>query len=689
MAIQGQKGAHGQNPFEGGRANGASKTGDSTPPKALAYPGIRLPPGQAGPARWAAEASDALKTLAASSGKRPARCQLCHAPEGVAALKTSAGAVSKRNKALNSRVYCADPRLAVSKPCVRNPCGLCAPRCRHLQGLELYAMNTKMNRWSHGSLLAATCVALLSLTACGGGGGSEAEEPAAALDPDLRRAPTAARSPLNAQTAATARWSAPTSLSLVPSSGSVLPNGKVLLWSADTPMGFGGSGRTYTTLFDPATNSASDRLVQETGHAMFCTGTTLLPDGRLLVNGGSDSAATSIYDLSSNSWTRGGNMNIPRGYQSNTLLQDGSVLTFGGSWSGGTGNKHGEVWSSGSGWRNLSGLRIDSTLTPDGPWGGDSHYWLVPAGNGKVLHPGPGVRMHWLDTSGSGAITYIGDRTDPSVQNGADGPSVAGSFVMYDVGRGLKTGGVHKLGQAARSNAYVIEFDKGVSVRKVADMAFQRVYQNSVVLPDGRVVLIGGQTFEAQFTDRDSVMSAEIWDPTTETFTTLPAAMSVPRNYHSIAMLMPDGRVMAAGGGLCGGCSANHADLQMLSPPYLFNADGSPAQRPVINTAPSTVRYGSVVNVAMSGPVTDFALVRMSSTTHTINNDQRRIPLLSADIGNNIYSLQIPSNPGWLLPGVWMLFAMDAKGVPSVAKLVSISADGLPLIQPVPSHHHL
>ncbi|MFD2453404.1 Kelch repeat-containing protein [Ideonella paludis] len=168
-----------------------------------------------------------------------------------------------------------------------------------------------MNRWSRAPLWAAVYGVLLALTACGGGGGSEVEEPAASVDPDERRAPTAARSPLNAQTAATARWSAPTKLSLVPSSGSVLPNGKVLLWSANNPMSFGGGGSTYTTVYDPVSNTASDRLVQETGHAMFCTGTTLLADGRLLVNGGSDSAATSIYDLNANSWSRGGEMNIP------------------------------------------------------------------------------------------------------------------------------------------------------------------------------------------------------------------------------------------------------------------------------------------------------------------------------------------------------------------------------------------
>ena len=120
-------------------------------------------------------------------------------------------------------------------------------------------------------------------------------------------------------------------------------------------------------------HTVAERTVTETGHNMFCPGTTNLPDGRLLVNGGISSARTSIFDPVSGAWTTAAQMNIPRGYNANTLLADGSVLTLGGSWSGGVGNKHGELWTATDGWRRLNGVPIDSmrcssSLVPSVTW---------------------------------------------------------------------------------------------------------------------------------------------------------------------------------------------------------------------------------------------------------------------------------------------------------------------------------
>ena len=54
--------------------------------------------------------------------------------------------------------------------------------------------------------------------------------------------------------------------------------------------------------------------------------------------------------------------------------------------------------------------------------------------------------------------------------------------------------------------------------------------------------------------------------------------------------------------------------------------------------------------------------------THTVNNDQRRVPLaIQSTSGLNSYTLAIPSNPGIVLPGYYMLFALNAQGVPSIA----------------------
>ncbi|MEJ8850274.1 PA14 domain-containing protein [Variovorax rhizosphaerae] len=474
---------------------------------------------------------------------------------------------------------------------------------------------------------------------------------------------------------AQAQWSGVTNLPIVPASASSMPDGKVLLWAADDRFSFtGGGNRTYSVMFDPAASTSADRVITETGHNMFCSGTTNLADGNLMITGGSGESNTSIYNPGTGVWSAGAKLNIPRAYNANTLLSDGSVLTLGGSWDGGIGNKHGEVWTAAGGWRTLPGLKIDSMLSPDSgiPWVGDSHLWLIPAGNGKVFHAGPGQRMHWIDTRGDGSVEAIGPRAD-------DQFSILGNTVMYDTGKVLKVGGaIHNAGAPANNLSYVIDLNAGVSVRKINPMAYARAFQNSVVLPNGQVVVLGGQTVANAFSDSNSVLVPELFDPVTEAFTPLPA-MSVPRNYHSVALLLPDARVLSSGGGLCGvGCAANHGDVQILSPHYLFNADGTPATRPTLLSAPTKASYGTTMDVGADSMITAFSLVRMASTTHTVNNDQRRLSLKFSAVGGNNYKVEVPSNPGWAVPGVYMLFGMNADGTPSEAKMVTIGDTGAP-----------
>ena len=67
-----------------------------------------------------------------------------------------------------------------------------------------------------------------------------------------------------------------------------------------------------------------------------------------------------------------------------------------------------------------------------------------------------------------------------------------------------------------------------------------------------------------------------------------------------------------------------------------------------------------------------FALVRMSAVTHSVNNDQRRIPLRIVGTGTGTASLAIPASTGVVLPGNYMLFAMGSTGTPSLAKVINI-----------------
>ena len=470
----------------------------------------------------------------------------------------------------------------------------------------------------------------------------------------------------------TGKWTGLVSLPLVPSSGAVLKNGKVLLWSADGEFSFGSAGRVQTTLFDPA-NLSNVKQTASVGHNMFCTGTTMLADGRLLVNGGSNAPVTSIYDPESRSFTRMQDMVIPRGYNGNTILADGSVLTIGGSWSNATGRKDGEIWTPSGGWRRAPGIIAEGMTSPNdsSTTGVDSHFVVIPGGNGRVLYAAPHPTMRWIDTSGSGSVKV-------AAQRGDDDYATSGNALMYDTGRILKTGGSPTYsGSAASAKAYEIDIRTGApAVTKLAPMIYPRAYHNTVVLPDGRVMLIGGQTYAQSFSDSNSVLPTEVWDPKTGLFSAT-APIAVGRNYHSIALLLPDGRVLSGGGGLCGSCSANHPDLQLYSPGYLFDAAGNPASRPTIVSAPDELGFGRPISVTTSRAVTSFSLVRMGATTHTVNTDQRRLSLNFTRLSDTSYRVDVPSNSGYLLPGYWMLFALDSAGVPSVAKIVRVGVNGV------------
>jgi galactose oxidase len=123
---------------------------------------------------------------------------------------------------------------------------------------------------------------------------------------------------------------------------------------------------------------------------------------------------------------------------------------------------------------------------------------------------------------------------------------------------------------------------------------------------------------------------------------------------------------------LCGSCVTNHADGQIFTPPYLLNSNGTLRPRPAIATAPATASAGDTVTVNTDRVVTGFALIRLGAVTHTVNNDQRRIPLAPTVVTDTSYTVTIPADRGVVLPGYYMLFALDSAGVPSVAKMMRI-----------------
>ncbi|KAL8726445.1 MAG: hypothetical protein Q9166_006723 [cf. Caloplaca sp. 2 TL-2023] len=376
------------------------------------------------------------------------------------------------------------------------------------------------------------------------------------------------------------------------------------------------------------------------------------------------------------SWSPGAQLVLPRGYNSQATLSNGGIFTIGGSFNGVQGGKNAEYYDPvANTWSLRSGCPVAPILTNDrqGIYRQDNHAWLFARQNGSIFHAGPSRNMNWFTTDGQGSTTPAGTR-------GNDVDAMNGNAAMYDsvAGKILTVGGAVDYDDSSTSaNANIITLglpNTKPTVTNIGNTHYARAFHNSVVLPDGKVLVVGGANYARVFSDDTSILYSELFDPASNSFTVM-APMSIPRNYHSVAILLADGTVFVGGGGLCGvGCTANHYDAQIFRPPYLFNSDQSVATRPkIVSTSPAeSVLLGSTITVTTDSAITKFSMVRFGTVTHGVNTDQRRVPLTSTASGGNVYQVQVPSEPGIAVPGWWMLFAMNAQGTPSVAATINV-----------------
>ena len=119
---------------------------------------------------------------------------------------------------------------------------------------------------------------------------------------------------------------------------------------------------------------------------------------------------------------------------------------------------------------------------------------------------------------------------------------------------------------------------------------------------------------------------------------------------------------------------AQNADAQIFSPPYLFNGDGSLAARPILTSAPTRIGYGAGFTLGVVNPaaITRISLVRISSVTHAFNQNQRFVPIAEFQVQGSGLSVTAPGDRNIAPPGHYMLFVLNAQGVPSEAKIVQL-----------------
>jgi hypothetical protein len=389
----------------------------------------------------------------------------------------------------------------------------------------------------------------------------------------------------------------------------------------------------------------------------FCTAHVLMADGRLFVTGGhvpgggsTGLTQASYYNPFSNGWTSLPSMNARRWYPTNTVLASGDVLTSAGYQDSVNGdNPLPQVWQAAAGtWRNLTGARKVIITYP----------FMFLAPNGRVFHAGAEQTTEYLNTSGTGSWSVVGDRKW--------GVRAYGTAVMYDDGKVLTLGG----GDPPTATAEVIDLNSPTPAwRLVAPMAYARRQANATLLPDGTVLISGGHGGTGNDDPSHPVYPAELWDPATETFRVVDS-LSTYRGYHSVAHLIPDGKVFSAGG------EPNVTTAELYSPPYLFNGP-----QPTITAAPNSVVYGQsfTVQSADAASITRATWIRLGSNTHAFDQDQR-INRLSFTRGAGSLTITAPSDPNRAPPGYYMLFILNASGVPSEARFVRLD---LPTTRPV------
>ena len=441
------------------------------------------------------------------------------------------------------------------------------------------------------------------------------------------------------------------------------PQGNVMNFGTDKK-GLQGA-RFFYDVWDPTKGSGANShntLTNTLGVDSFCSAAIVMPEsGNVLMAGGDTRpfgtpnngiVDAPVFNTRKNMLSRAANMGYARWYPTATTLANGEILVVGGKDGSGRPVTTPEIYSPQTNrWRSMFGLSTAGypELYP--------RQWVAP--DGRVFGIFGDKTMYYLNLRGAGNAWFL-DKLPVS------GDVFQSSSVMYQPGKILHVGGT-----GARTNDSVIINIKGAKpwVRTVSKpQQAGRSWVDSVVLPTGKVMIVGGSRVENKL--NGASFRPEIWDPATERWSLMAPAVK-SRLYHSTALLLKDGRVLVAGGGAPGPQTNTNAEI--FSPPYLFNEAGL-AARPAILSAPLEAPYGSKVkvNFRSNKNISRVTLIKTGAVTHSFNMEQRFIELNFSATDSGL-RVNIPSSPNVATPGHYLLHLIDDKGVPSKAHIIRIS----------------
>lgn len=478
----------------------------------------------------------------------------------------------------------------------------------------------------------------------------------------------------------------------------LLKNGKVLgiEWSGI----FGGVNPCI--LFDPITGDITPfNGPTSPVHDLFCSGHSALPDGRILFVGGVNDVAdgtvqATVYDPDQHSWIEQADNPAARFYPTCTTLGDGTVLVMAGMLDpNDPGPNTPAIFNPKAlmpqqRWRSLTGAEYCGHDLDDPDPNCQTNNFHLHNYPFMFLLPSGLVAYTGSDDGGEPLDSSLGTRTlDPAAAQGtgvwtdvvdANGdpindPIRGGSAVMYRPDRIMKAGGRETTSGPALASVYTLDAaaaNPSWTLRTSMNKA--RANHYLVVLPDGEILAVGG-TVSGSGDPSPGVFEPELYDPENPSAGwKLMATLDKRLGYHSVVVLLPDARVLATGEDLNG--------AWIFSPPYLIehveDGDLRVKPRPTIQSAPSTIRYGSRFQVISpdATAITKVNLIRLGAATHAFDFDQRFMELSFEldDLNDTVLWVDAPLKGDEAPPGYYMLFILGWD-VPSTAKILKLKQE--------------
>ena len=488
-------------------------------------------------------------------------------------------------------------------------------------------------------------------------------------------------------------WSDPFDWPLIGVHTILTPDGKVLTFGTDQD-GMQG-GFLYYDVWDPVTNT-HQTLDNTTATDTFCSVPALIPaTDEILISGGDARPLgetnfgvrdVNIFDYRDLSMEPAatGTMTYPRWYPTAVTLASGQIVLLGGRLDegglddgiAGQGTPYPEIYTPGVGFEVLEGAAhpvfASDWWYPRAWLASNGDIIVVGSRESDVLGPdGTPDGVYSMDPTGDGSITQVVPelpfdtaQSTPAILYAPDQVlflSFEGELWTMDIGGAVPT------------------------FQQVGALGKERLWSDMVVLADGSVMISGGSGEDPEKTApivvshgntlHDVTPEVAIWDPRTGEVT-IGAEENTPRLYHSTTILLPDATVLSLGGGAPG--PLTNLNGEIYTPTYLFDDDGTLAERPVIIDAPSMIDAGDTFTITLddAADIERLTFVKHGSTTHSLNMETRAIELSFSDAAGDGLTVTAPSDHDVLSPGYWMLFAFDAAGTPSVAATIKVDIEG-------------